>query len=134
MPAGRVDGVNGSTVKNTRRGAMRCRELAMGLVLLAAAVSLAAQTPAPAKPAQTDEGLVSGLTDSDGVTAYLGIPYAAPPIGALRWRPPQAVTPWKGVRMADKFGDSCIQILQGSRLPWTAPFMTQNAISENCLS
>jgi para-nitrobenzyl esterase len=45
----------------------------------------------------------------DGVTAYLGIPYAAPPVGTLRWREPQAAAKWQGVRAADKFGNDCVQ-------------------------
>ena len=112
---------------------MRRWGFAIGLVL-AAGISVAnAQSSTPAKTVNTDAGQLSGQTDSNGVTVYLGIPYAAPPVGMLRWRPPQPVAPWKGVRQADKFGDSCIQIKQGSRLPWTDAFMVQNDISENCL-
>src|SRR5579862_8524088 len=43
--------------------------------------------------------------------AYLGIPYAAPPVGANRWRSPQSAHSWSGVRAADHFSDSCIQPL-----------------------
>ena len=56
----------------------------------------------------TDAGTVSGAPPSGGVTAYLGIPYAAPPVGDLRWRPPQPVVRWDGVRKADHFGTSCM--------------------------
>ena len=94
---------------------------------------MAAQSPASSKTVSTSDGSLSGQTDSYGVSAYLGIPYAAPPVGQLRWAAPHPVTPWKGVRQADKFGDSCIQIKQGERLPWTGAFMTQNDISEDCL-
>jgi para-nitrobenzyl esterase len=80
-----------------------------------------------------ESGLISGVTDSSGLTAYLGIPFAAPPVGQLRWRPPQPPTRWEDVRTADGFGASCMQDQVGSRLPWTEEFMTQGAISEDCL-
>ncbi|HXY00616.1 MAG TPA: carboxylesterase family protein [Candidatus Limnocylindrales bacterium] len=85
------------------------------------------------KPLRLTTGLVSGVTDNAGVTAYLGIPFAQPPIGELRWRPPQPPASWDGVRKADKFGASCMQEQPGSRLPWTEEYMTQGAISEDCL-
>ncbi|HEV2424367.1 MAG TPA: carboxylesterase family protein [Terriglobia bacterium] len=83
-------------------------------------------------PVRIDTGLISGITES-GATAYLGIPFAAPPVGDLRWRPPQPAAHWKGVRAADHFGASCMQDEAGSRLPWTKEFMTQGPISEDCL-
>ncbi|PYV46965.1 MAG: hypothetical protein DMG94_07985 [Acidobacteria bacterium] len=45
----------------------------------------------------------------DGLRIYRGIPYAAPPTGDLRWRPPQPAPKWKGVRLPDQFGRACIQ-------------------------
>ncbi len=85
------------------------------------------------KPVRTNTGLVSGVSDGSDVTAYLGIPFAAPPVGSLRWRPPQPAAHWEGVRAADHFGASCMQDEIGSRLPWTKEFMTQGPISEDCL-
>ena len=82
---------------------------------------------------KTEAGLVSGAPAKDGVTAYLGIPYAAPPVGDLRWRPPQAAPHWEGTRSADHFGTSCMQNQPGSRLPWTEEFMTQGPVGEDCL-
>ena len=81
---------------------------------------------------KTDAGSLSGVT-AGGVSAYLGIPFAAPPVGDLRWRPPQPALPWEGVRKADTFGTSCMQNQAGSRLPWTEEFMTQGPIGEDCL-
>jgi len=80
-----------------------------------------------------DSGLISGTAVNSEVEAYLGIPFAAPPEGKLRWRAPQPVGHWKGVRPAIHFGASCMQDQPGSRLPWTEKFMTQGAISEDCL-
>jgi para-nitrobenzyl esterase len=82
---------------------------------------------------KTEAGSLSGVTGPTGVTAYLGVPFAAPPIGDLRWRPPQPAPGWQGVRRADTFGTSCMQNQAGSRLPWTEEFMTQGPIGEDCL-
>ena len=56
----------------------------------------------------TDAGTVQGATVGD-VISYRGIPFAAPPVGDLRWRPPQPVTPWTGVRQTTAFGNDCMQ-------------------------
>lgn len=55
-------------------------------------------------------GRIQGiLTETPGVTAYKGIPYAAPPVGELRWKAPQPVIPWEGIRTCDSFGAPCWQ-------------------------
>ena len=81
--------------------------LATVLAMLAAGHG-AAQQPAPVRTAL---GRVQG-TIEDGLTVYRGIPFAAPPIGDLRWRAPQTAAKWNGVLQATKFGPSSIQ---GSR-------------------
>lgn len=53
-------------------------------------------------------GRVEGVT-ADGITSFKGIPFAAPPVGSLRWRAPQPVRPWTGIRKADHFGPECMQ-------------------------
>ncbi|MGD0442922.1 MAG: carboxylesterase/lipase family protein [Edaphobacter sp.] len=59
---------------------------------------------------KTDKGAVEGsLTNGQQVRAFKGIPFAAPPVGDLRWQPPQPATAWKGVRPAKDFGAHCIQ-------------------------
>jgi len=58
---------------------------------------------------RTAQGLVQGAT-AQGVDAYLGIPFAAPPVDALRWRPPQLARAWSRLRRADRYGPSCPQI------------------------
>ena len=72
---------------------------------------------------RTSGGAVRGMA-SGGVTEFLGIPYAAPPVGALRWRPPQPAARWFGVRDATQFGPHCPQL--------ASPF-GQASTSENCL-
>jgi len=81
---------------------------------------------AAAGPVQIDSGAIRG-TGTDGLTVYKGVPYAAPPLGDLRWREPDPVAPWKGVRVADTFAPACLQ--KGVSMPGeTAP-----AVSEDCL-
>lgn len=72
----------------------------------------------------TDAGSLQGVK-SDDVVSFKGIPFAAPPVGDLRWRPPQAVAPWSSVRAADRFGNDCKQA-SGSTPP-------ANPVSEDCL-
>lgn len=57
---------------------------------------------------QTKQGVVSGL-EQDGVHSFLGIPYAAPPVGELRWRAPSPAASWEGVREATTFGNAAVQ-------------------------
>lgn len=57
---------------------------------------------------ETTEGQLEGLMH-DGVFSFRGIPYASPPVGDLRWRPPQPVEPWSGIRSAKEFGSVCHQ-------------------------
>ncbi len=64
------------------------------------------------EPIQVTGGLITGTPTIQwvpGVRLYRGIPYAAPPIGDLRWRAPQAVVPWTGVKAADRFSPACMQ-------------------------
>jgi len=61
-------------------------------------------------PVKTENGLVSGIPGADAtVRVYKGIPFAAPPVGNLRWRAPKAAANWEGTRVAEKFGPICMQ-------------------------
>ncbi|MEV6171575.1 carboxylesterase family protein [Streptomyces sp. NPDC051954] len=64
-------------------------------------------------PIRTEQGQVSGSDHDNGVSAFLGLPYAAPPVGGLRFAPPTPAEPWVGVREATAFGNAGIQILPG---------------------
>src|SRR5665213_1600649 len=74
------------------------------------AVSIWAQSPAPV---MTEYGLVQGVSE-DGLTVYRGIPFAAPPVGDLRWRAPQPAAKWEGVRQATRFAPIPVQGQKGS--------------------
>src|SRR5690242_2967647 len=62
----------------------------------------------PATDVKVESGIVRGLVQ-DGVVVFKGIPYAAPPVGNLRWKPPQLVPAWDGVRPATDYGHDCMQ-------------------------
>ena len=82
------------------------------LSLLAVAVCRRVAGIAMAAPVKTDGGRVDGIV-ADGLTVYKGIPFAAPPVGDLRWRAPQPAAKWEGVRKADHFAPGCVQSMGG---------------------
>ena len=78
---------------------------------------------------QTTEGKVRGEThEKTGVTIFLGLPFAKPPVGDLRWKAPQPPAAWSGVRAATSFGPRCMQDTQTTDVVSRAP-----RISEDCL-
>lgn len=79
--------------------------LSLGLVALSPVTGACA---AEAPVVSVAEGKLSGLTE-DGVISYKGIPFAAPPVGELRWRAPQPAAHWDGVRKADAYAHDCMQ-------------------------
>jgi carboxylesterase type B len=80
----------------------------MRRLLISAIVLFGLALPAQAleNPVKTESGLVAGTVGE--VSVFKGIPYAAPPVGDLRWKPPQPPTPWKDVRETKQFGPSCM--------------------------
>jgi para-nitrobenzyl esterase len=88
------------------------------IFLMIAAGFAIAQQPALVK---VEQGLLQG-TYENGLTVYKGIPFAAPPVGDLRWRPPQHIAKWEGVKQATKFAPGPIQA-------WGSP----SGKSEDCL-
>jgi len=81
---------------------------------------------ASAAPVQIESGTLQGV-EADGLSIYKGVPYAAAPLGDLRWREPQAANSWKGVRKANAFAPACMQT--GVSMPGETP----PAVSEDCL-
>jgi para-nitrobenzyl esterase len=110
----------------TWSGWRACTRLAVAGVTLGALVAAAplASASTPSGPvAVTANGAVRGLA-SAAADEFLGIPYAAPPVGPLRWQPPQPAASWSGVRDATQFAPHCPQV--------AGPF-GQASTSENCL-
>jgi len=108
---------------------MNIRRSGLGAVLFASVFTLASSLPAqqPA-PVHTDKGPVQG-TVVDGITVYKGIPFAAPPLGDLRWRAPRPHAAWTDVLKADKFAPACMQT------PIVMPALGLDAVEvdEDCL-
>ena len=85
----------------------------MRTVLLTIAIAAVSWVSWAAVPtAKVEQGLLKG-TIEDGMTIYRGVPFAAPPVGDLRWRAPQPAANWQGVRPADKFAPQCVQGIPG---------------------
>jgi para-nitrobenzyl esterase len=96
------------------------------------AVAAASATAAISDPVKIESGAISGGPVADGIRVFKGIPFAAPPVGALRWKSPQPVAEWDGVRAADRFGDVCVQP-PGRGRPNIAVLPDGPAVSEDCL-
>ena len=96
----------------------------------AIALAIGASTAAlAAEPrAKTSNGTLEGTTESSGIHAYRGIPFAEPPIDDLRWQPPQPVPDWSGVRNAKQFGPRCVQSPIFNDMVFRS-----NGMSEDCL-
>lgn len=110
---------------------MRTR-LSFALLVLAILSFTSASFGAASDPVRVEQGLLAGTNGaSASVRVYLGVPYAAPPVGDLRWKAPQPADPWKGVRKATEFSNAC----------WQTPYPPAAAIyqaklpplSEDCL-
>jgi hypothetical protein len=100
---------------------------ALAAVIVGALLPLSRPTRAvPGNPVEIADGLVEG-TREDNLTIYRGIPYASPPVGELRWRPPARPQPWQGVLKATAFKPACPQI--GA----VVPGMEVQATREDCL-
>src|SRR5688572_14124109 len=83
--------------------------MSLASLVLAAVLIMTPSEAAPAQPRATvEQGVILGR-EVGGVRSFKGLPYAAPPIGPLRWRPPQPVAPWPGARDAGSVGALCIQ-------------------------
>lgn len=100
------------------------------LALFAAGAQAGVMNPIPSDPITIETGKLSGTLLDSGVKAYLGVPFAAPPVRELRWRDPQPVRPWKGVYHADRMAPECIQVLRRKNLNH---YFGEEATSEDCL-
>lgn len=89
------------------------------------------KTPLPSATVAIESGLISGLLHlPDKTRDFLGIPYAAPPVEDLRWRPPKQAHPWTGVRSAQRFGASSLQFGPPATSLYNG---AESEFSEDCL-
>ncbi len=122
--------------RSVRQASPRIRALGAALVAVLVAASFGADVivAGPSRGhgaskwsrgavAVTDAGAIRGRVGA-GIRSFLGIPYAAAPIGALRWQPPQTYPAWKGTRDATRFGSSCPQV---------ASLLGPQSMNEDCL-
>ena len=86
------------------------------------------------EPVTIDAGLLSGTAGTAStVRVFKGVPFAAPPVGDFRWKAPQPVATWDGVRKADTFGDVCVQPKGVGRLNVSVDLPDSPKTSEDCL-
>jgi para-nitrobenzyl esterase len=114
-----------------RRAADPFAFIALAVLPCCGATAAFAQKQPPPPRVQLDDGLIAGKSAPvAGVSLdeFQGIPYAAPPTGALRWKPPQPVHGWKGVRSTDGFGPRCMQLPLFSDMVFRS-----DGMSEDCL-
>lgn len=108
---------------------MPCLSRLVAMLALLAIAFPAMALPSARPVVRTDAGAVAGATEA-GIATFRGIPYAAPPVGDLRWREPQPATPWTGERDARRSGSACMQqpgaSLEGGGDP--------GPLSEDCLT
>ena len=105
-------------------------ETSTGAPTATAAAATATQSDLIIDPVELDTGYVSGTVVGDPgneVKAYRGIPYAAPPVGNLRWKPPQPVAAWSGIREVTVFGNMCPQ----GRASWVSGNMGEDCLTLN---
>jgi para-nitrobenzyl esterase len=104
---------------------LRCVLLGSAIMLISGSLVAAESSPT----ATINTGQLSGTHDANtGLNEFKGIPYAAPPVGSLRWKPPQPVATWTGVRRADHFGPRCMQKPKFSDMVFRS-----DGMSEDCL-
>src|SRR5262247_3453094 len=104
------------------------------VVFLASLALVSGLRAAVPEPVKIDAGLLSGTAGAAaGVRVFKGIPFAAPPIGERRWRAPQPIAKWSGVRKADTFGAVCVQPKGIGRRNVSVDLPDSPAASEDCL-
>jgi len=111
------------------KGIYRAGYILAACLVVAGLVALSGCTQQAQDPTivKTDAGYVSGINQSD-LRVYLGIPFAAPPVGDLRWKPPAPVQSWEGTKAATAYGATCPQAPKGS-----VPGLPALNMSEDCL-
>jgi len=107
----------------------------LALIAAIAVVSATTVIAAISDPIKTTNGKLSGVTLKSRVRVFRGVPFGAPPVGPLRWKEPQPVENWTGVRKADTFGNVCMQQKAPKRTPMNISVDLPDSpqMSEDCL-
>src|SRR5437868_5546011 len=100
---------------------------AIAMTACAAALLVTMTAYAEVREADVTGGKVAGVA-ANGIVSFKGVPFAAPPVGTLRWKAPQPVTPWTGVKDGSKYGSACMQDPMFPSL-----FSAPPQLSEDCL-
>jgi len=114
------------------KSAMLCGVLGAFAISSLATAAPVTDTPATLTAVHLAQGDLHGKIE-DGAKAFLGIPYAQPPVGDLRWRPPVPASGWAETRDATAYGASCYQAPPALFGPYTEEFVASPPFSENCL-
>ena len=100
----------------------------LSLVKLVAQTKTSTTSSPAVNQVKTVNGIVAGTTEKSGIRAFKGLPFAAPPVGNLRWREPQPVKNWQGVRQATQFGPRAMQLAVFGDMGFRS-----NDMNEDCL-
>lgn len=102
---------------------------------LGGCINFQASAESLSDPLRIGNGLISGMKDSKSdVVSFKGIPFAAPPVGDLRWKAPQSAKSWNGVKDCKTFSASAMQSTPAPFSMWTAEFIAPaEPLSEDCL-
>ncbi len=117
---------------------MKNRVILIGVVILTACSTIQknkSNSRIDISSVRTEAGLVSGISGDGGmVKIFKGIPYAAPPVGDLRWKAPLPAPHWEGIRKCDVFPPSAVQATPKPFMMWSKEFMApEKPLSEDCL-
>jgi para-nitrobenzyl esterase len=119
----------GVTTIGSKRAPLRAATAIAAMLTFAGSAGAAPMNPIPGGPVRIQSGLVAGTLLKSGVRTYLGVPYAKPPTGELRWQRPQPIR-WEGIWNADRKGPECIQVLRAHDLNH---YFGEEPSSEDCL-
>lgn len=108
----------------------------VALAIVGSSILFLSSKDAPFTTVKIQGGMISGTSSADGsIKIFKGIPFAAPPVGDLRWKAPQPVVPWQGVKKCDTFGASPMQGNPVPFGPWSEEYLIpKEPISEDCLT
>jgi para-nitrobenzyl esterase len=121
-------------MKTSRSFGARVAAVTLVMIPLMAALNGRQAESALSGPVNVREGQLTGAPGRNPrITVFKGVPFAAPPVGDLRWRAPEPAKSWTGVHAATAFRPSCVQAIVDARNPWTYEFMAHGEISEDCL-